>query len=469
MHQPRHHSRLQRQANRLPVLACLLLVACGGGGGGSSSAPPVDGTPSTPLSTLTLTLPAHGIGPSQLAVIVAAGDATSEAIATSYQQKRGIPAANIIRVTLPSTTDSITSANFATLKANIDAQLPAGIQATLLTWSAPSRVAGPTCSMSITSAMAFGYQSGYCSTTGGATTGSLYFDSESQAPASELANLRPSMMLGRSTLDAANLLIDRGVAADGSAPAGTGWLVRTSDVNRNVRYPDFVPLPALWADTLTLNYVDNSTGSAANNVISGKTDVLFYFTGLPTVSSLTTNTYRPGAVGDALTSFAGILPAGNGQTPVTAWLDAGLTGSYGTVEEPYNITDKFPEASVLIDQYWRGATLIEAYWKSVKTPGEGLFVGEPLARPWPDTPSFTISGDNYLITSRAFRPSSRYALEYRTSSTGSWINLASFTAASRARVQTFTAPRPPATATQIRWTGPCATNSAQTCQLAASS
>jgi xylose isomerase len=26
--------------------------------------------------------------------------------------------------------------------------------------------------------------------------------------------------------------------------------------------------------------------------------------------------------------------------------------------------------------------LIEAYWKSVAWPGQGLFVGEPLARPW---------------------------------------------------------------------------------------
>ena len=29
-----------------------------------------------------------------------------------------------------------------------------------------------------------------------------------------------------------------------------------------------------------------------------------------------------------------------------------------------------------------GATLIEAYWKSVAWPGEGLFIGEPLARPF---------------------------------------------------------------------------------------
>ena len=32
--------------------------------------------------------------------------------------------------------------------------------------------------------------------------------------------------------------------------------------------------------------------------------------------------------------------------------------------------------------YLNGETLIEAYWKSVKMPGQGLFVGEPLASPY---------------------------------------------------------------------------------------
>jgi uncharacterized protein (TIGR03790 family) len=69
--------------------------------------------------------------------------------------------------------------------------------------------------------------------------------------------------------------------------------------------------------------------------------------------------------------------------PATAWLAAGATGSYGTVEEPCNHVQKFPRASVLAQRYGRGETLIEAYWKSVEWPGQGLFVGDPLARPWP--------------------------------------------------------------------------------------
>jgi len=35
-----------------------------------------------------------------------------------------------------------------------------------------------------------------------------------------------------------------------------------------------------------------------------------------------------------------------------------------------------------MNHYLRGDTLLEAYWKSVLMPGQGLFVGEPLARPY---------------------------------------------------------------------------------------
>ena len=64
------------------------------------------------------------------------------------------------------------------------------------------------------------------------------------------------------------------------------------------------------------------------------------------------------------------------------WLQAGATGSYGTVVEPCNHLQKFPQPSVVMDHYLRGDSLIEAYWKSVKAPGQGVFIGEPLARPY---------------------------------------------------------------------------------------
>jgi uncharacterized protein (TIGR03790 family) len=420
----------------------------------------------SPSATLKLALPQRALAPSSLAVIVAAGDPLSESIASYYQSARGLPAANIIRVTLATGVDQISASDFAALKAEVDAKLPANVQATLLTWTAPSRVAG-TCTMSITSALALGFDAKYCAAGCLATASSAYYDSESAQPWTD-HQVRPSMMLGASSLAAAKTLIDRGLRSDASQPAGDGYLLRTSDSARSVRYTDYTALPALWSANggLQLSYIDNSAGAASDS-LTGKSNVLFYFTGLAQVPNLASNSFAPGAAADHLTSFGGYLPNGNGQMPVTAWLDAGATASYGTVAEPCNYTQKFPRASVLIDQYYRGATLIEAYWKSVEWPGQGLFVGEPLAQPFRDSPNFTISGVQYLINTRSMRPNSHYSLEYRKTATSGWIPLASFTLA-RAQAQTVYAPLAPTGATQLRWRGPCASNPGLVCTLSSS-
>lgn len=367
----------RRHPAALPCLGLamtLALAACGGGGGGETVSPPPV-TPTAPAALL----------PAELAVLIAEGDATSEAIGRAYQQARGIPEANMVRVPVSSRGDVIDADSFASLKAAIDARLPATVQATLVTWMQPSRVTGA-CTMGLTSALAFGYDARYCvSVPGCATTAaSPYYDSNTRTPWTTL-RVRPSMMLGASTLADAQVLINRGLAADGKQTAGNtgaqGWLMYTSDTSRNVRGDDFRGLAGINTPGVTMNFVDNSAGRASD-IISNQARVLFYFTGLVTVPQISSNQYLPGAVADHLTSYGGYLPDGNGQMPITAWLQAGATGSYGTVEEPCNFQQKFPRASVMVNRYQRGDTLIEAYWKSVQWPGQGLFVGEPLARPW---------------------------------------------------------------------------------------
>jgi uncharacterized protein (TIGR03790 family) len=109
--------------------------------------------------------------------------------------------------------------------------------------------------------------------------------------------------------------------------------------------------------------------------------VLFYFTGIPRVSALDTLVFVPGAIADHLTSYAGMLDKSK-QMRAVEWIEAGATGSYGSVVEPCNSPQKFPHPAVVIDRYLSGETLIEAYWKSVYRPGQGVFVGEPLAAPF---------------------------------------------------------------------------------------
>ena len=93
------------------------------------------------------------------------------------------------------------------------------------------------------------------------------------------------------------------------------------------------------------------------------------------------NAFVPGAMGDSLTSYAGYILDPAGQTTLLAFLEAGAAGSYGTVTEPCNYRQKFPNP---LDYFYqqRGFCLAEAYYQSLWNPYQGLLVGEPLSAPF---------------------------------------------------------------------------------------
>ena len=101
------------------------------------------------------------------------------------------------------------------------------------------------------------------------------------------------MLAGRSAAKVKQL-IDRGVAADQSLPSGDGYFVKTTDSIRSLLAWNFTTTVANWnrADGLVMNYIDNSSG-AGKDYIEGKSNVLFYMTGLTSVGGLTTNSYSP--------------------------------------------------------------------------------------------------------------------------------------------------------------------------------
>ena len=337
-------------------------------------------------------LPRRAILPAQVAVIVNSQDPQSMAVADYYQQARNIPAENRIEISFPPGRTSIDELEFSSLKAQVDAaadSLP-DIQALVITWTEPWKVTGIDSSkgMSITSAFALGFSPDYyndgalvCE----ATLATPYFSTASVRPYSDFG-LRPAMMLaGVDEQDVVDL-IDRGVSADQTFPAGDGYFIRTTDSTRSIpRFGAFVDTVDAFnrPDALVLNYIDNSAGDAASgNYLSNIPDILFYFTGLATVPDIDTNSYMVGAVADHLTSFGGVLTGANGQMSVLRWLEAGAVASYGTVIEPCNFPDKFTQTLNFVSSYFGGATVLEAYWKAVRTPGEGVFVGDPLARPY---------------------------------------------------------------------------------------
>jgi uncharacterized protein (TIGR03790 family) len=329
------------------------------------------------------------LGPRELAVIVNEADPSSVAIGNYYQKRRGIPEENMIRVSFPPGSDNLPRALFESVKRTVDDRTPPRVQAYALAWMAPFRV---DC-MSITSAFAFGFDEAYCSTKCGETKPSGYFHSASRAPYSD-HRIRPAMMLAGRTVQDVRNLIDRGVASDRTYPTGTGYLLNTSDKHRSVRAVTFDKTIDTLGAAIRLHRVDA-------DFISDKRDVLFYFTGLAKVPDLDTLSFVPGAMADHLTSFGGRLTE-NAQMSSVRWLEAGATASYGTVAEPCNILSKFPHPAVAMWHYLEGDTVLEAYWKSVARPGEGVFIGEPLAAPF--VPQLTEHEGQ--ITAKLFSPRS---------------------------------------------------------------
>ncbi|KAF0098421.1 MAG: hypothetical protein FD187_2728 [bacterium] len=312
---------------------------------------------------------ARALDAGQVALLVNRDDPASVEIAVYYRQRRGIPEANVIELAMPTGRDVLSGDEFEQIHAEAKRRLPPGTRALVLAWTRPWRAG----CMSITSAFAFGFDKRFCSSGCGQTSPSRYFNGGLDIPDS-LPMPIPAMMLAGESVDQVKQLIDRGIASDYTYPRGTVYLVRTEDAARNVRARHFDAIPE---QVPGLRMASPSAAQA-----KGLDDVLGYFTGAARVPLLDTLTFLPGAPADHLTSFGGQLLGNPSQMSALEWLKAGATASYGTVVEPCNHLSKFPHPGVLMHWYANGDTLIEAYWKSVAAPGEGVFIGEPLARPF---------------------------------------------------------------------------------------
>ncbi len=313
--------------------------------------------------------PDNAFKPEELGIVINDSDPLSVQIGNYYQQRRNIPAANVVHLNFSTDKSEITPGEFAVQKKLLDKRLPKQVQGLALTWATPYRVG----CMSITAAFAFGFDMRYCATGCVTTAPSDYFNSDSRKPF-ESARIRPTMMIAAREFRDATALIERGIAADGSLPKGEAYLLETSDKARSNRRIFFAEARRAFSDQLPVNILRMDTLKNAQNV-------MFYFTGLVSVSDIETNRFLPGAVADHLTSHGGRLTDST-QMSSLRWLEAGATGSYGTVVEPCAFPEKFPNPIVLMQHYLAGETLIEAYWKSVAMPGQGVFIGEPLARPY---------------------------------------------------------------------------------------
>jgi uncharacterized protein (TIGR03790 family) len=383
------------------VLSCAVLVASS-----TAASAQVSAAAASDGDSARLSLPPVGLRARDIAVVINDADPASVEVGRYYAKQRGIAADRVIHVRFPAGQGVMAFADFQRVQAVLDAKVGADVQAYALAWTLPYRVE----CMSVTAAFAFGFDPGsYCPGGDGCqpTKPSPYFNSRSHAPFTDF-KLRPAMLLAGDNVESAKRLIDRGLRSDESWPEGKAYLMNTSDRGRNVRAETYERVRAALGPAYPIEQVDA-------DALEGRSDVMFEFTGVAWVASIASNSFLDGAIADHLTSYGGVL-TGFGQTSALEWLSAGATGSYGTSTEPCSFRAKFPEPGIVIAQYLSGDSLVEAYWKSVLMPGQGVFIGDPLARPFGGMRVLRSASGTVVLT-RALPPGN-YIVEAATSSIG---------------------------------------------------
>ncbi|CAN5242181.1 hypothetical protein BH09MYX1_BH09MYX1_43390 [soil metagenome] len=387
--------------------------------------------------------PRTGISASELGVLVNDDDPLSVAISTYYVAARNIPPANVVHVKLPTGGSTITNVIFDPVKTQVDAALPKSVQALAITWTKPYAVE----KTSITSAFAMGFRTiaDTCNDPmAQAQSANPYLKKRtSTSPFTDLA-FRPTMTIPATTIEEAKTVIDRGIAADDTWPTGDAYLMKTSDLTRSARC--IVNAGYGWTNECQtfLNTWDTTASGIGASIVSAdfienEKKVLFYVQGLASVTKIATNTFLPGAVADHLTSYGGQIPT-SGQMSAFEFIKGGATGSYGTVVEPCAFQQKFPDPSVLIPAYFGGGTLIEAYWKSVVWPIEGIFIGEPLARPFGTGFRSTFTAGKLTIETTTMVPGHKYLIESADASAGPFTTVLGDLSVTKYQRSTFDVP-----------------------------
>jgi uncharacterized protein (TIGR03790 family) len=322
-------------------------------------------------------------------VVVNANSAESLQLGNDYCQQRGVPPQNVLRMTNwtgGSVNWSLSQFANDLLDPLLNLVASRGLtnqgEYVVLSMDIPYRVTDSAGNQnSTTAALFYGFKA--AGAYGGpnappANTVNSYAYSElpfGEAPP-DLAptNAFLAMMLTDTSLAGAESILQRAAASDDTRPTQAVYLEKTPDEARNVRFPEF-------DNSVFENQVAGN--AAVIPIDSGNT----YFTNLFGLQTgwagftLAANEFAPGAMGDTLTSYGGYILDPTGQTVALAFLEAGAAGSYGTIVEPYNYTQKFPDPVDYFYQ-WRGFTVAEAYYQSLLNPYEGLMVGEPLAAPF---------------------------------------------------------------------------------------
>ncbi len=351
-----------------------------------------------------------GGGPFNTLIVVNDNSPESLEVGQYYQDARGLPERNIFHVQTTTNTSIGTAAFSNEIRGPVLAYIASAglsnqVDAIVFARGLPYRVFKGAYSnyehSSLPSSMFSGFASSPDVYVGGcdlaAGTQHAYYEAErgfSRAGSPGSNRYYLSSFLTSTNLDGVRRLIDRSVAADFSQPTGTVYLMHTPDA-RHDQWFQFEE-----ADFLARFFAPNQRRSIEDGYLIGvgRTNVVGMTIGQCCSVPFGLNTYMPGAIGEHLTSYGGVLygeaefqqPAAN-QDRALSWLSEGAAGSYGTIVEPCVYTQKFPNARL---HYWyaRGFNLGESFYMSVRNPYQGIVVGDLLCAPYGVPPTVTVAG-----------------------------------------------------------------------------
>jgi uncharacterized protein (TIGR03790 family) len=344
---------------------------------------------------------AGGSGLNTLVVINQNSSASIE-LGNYYSERRQVPPENVFRIAWAGGNISWDVTEFQTnllqplLEAIATRGLTNQIHYVVLSMDIPFQIFNGTVINSTTAGLFYGVKTTMGN--GLLTLGNSYAASETAFPEAPPANAPGysflTTMITADSLAQAKRIVDQGVDSDATFPTAPVVLAQTDDPARRIRSVNFNN--TIFDTRLRRNY---SVVTRHSNSPEREANLLGYQTGLANFT-VSPTTFVPGAMADSLTSFGGIIFGPNGQTTLLAFLEAGAAGSYGTVTEPTADLAKFPNPQNYFYQA-RGFSLAECYYQSLKTPYQGLIVGEPLAAPFAVTaqggwvgiaPGSTLSG-----------------------------------------------------------------------------
>ena len=367
-------------------------------------------------------------GPDSVAVLANADVAESTALADSYAAARDVPARQVCKIAGIPQTDDVSLADYQSkILAPFEQCLTTAgvhdrIEAVVMMRGVPLRVAVPissgTTNVSTAAALAIWESTMAGGDAGGGpllgqepgtivNCGSPCYGAQWDNPLQSLTGpfragytvtrggvawkpLLVTMLTGRSQADA-QMLIDSATTAEKNGGAnGTFLFMDGADSARAVLDGDF---PNVISQLKALGYTD-AQEVPFNSNLTGQTLASFFVGTSSLGTTIEGNTYLPGSLVDNLTSFGAVpqnfAPSGESQVSIARWVEKGVGGVHGTVDEPLN--DVFPRRLLIVD-YVKGAPLAEAYFRWLPFQyWKNLVLGDPMLAPYAKRPVVTITG-----------------------------------------------------------------------------